>query len=103
MTTGEAMQSARSEVSIDNDRVRVTTWTLARDERTGRHRHELDYVVVPLTAGQLAMTSAGTATSSELTHGGCYFRDAGVEHDVSNPRAQTVAFVEIEIKRPALA
>lgn len=97
------MQSARSDVSIDNDRVRVTTWTLGEEERTGRHRHELDYVVVPLTAGQLAMTSAGTTTTSELTHGGCYFRAAGVEHDVSNPGTEPVVFVEIEIKCPAPA
>lgn len=94
------MQSAGPDVNIDNDRVRITTWSLARDERTGHHRHELDYVVVPLTAGLLAMTSAGTTTTSELTRGGCYFRDAGVEHDVSNAGSEPVVFVEIEIQRP---
>ena len=38
---------------IDNDRVRVTEWKFKPGAHTGWHRHEMDYVVVPVTHGQL--------------------------------------------------
>ena len=44
--------SAHGLVNEDNDQVRVTTWTFeAAGAATGRHRHEFDYVVVPITGG----------------------------------------------------
>ena len=36
---------------IDNERVRVTEWRFRPGEATGWHRHEFDYVVVPVTTG----------------------------------------------------
>ena len=39
-------------VQIDNERVRVTLWRFAPGEATGWHRHECDYVVVPLVTGR---------------------------------------------------
>jgi hypothetical protein len=41
-------------VFIDNDRVRVTEWRFAAGAATGWHRHEMDYVAVPLGDGMLA-------------------------------------------------
>lgn len=93
------MTTARPTVSVDNAVVRVSTWTLGPGDGTGPHQHDLDYVVVPLTAGQLAMTSAAGRTTSELAPGGCYFREAGVQHDVSNVGPAPVVFVEVEVKR----
>jgi hypothetical protein len=40
-------------VKVDNARVRVTEWRFAPGARTGHHRHEYPYVVVPLTTGSL--------------------------------------------------
>jgi len=38
------------ETVIDDERVRVTTWTFAADgDETGHHVHEYDYLVVPVT------------------------------------------------------
>jgi quercetin dioxygenase-like cupin family protein len=86
-------------VRIDNEAVRVTEWRFAPGAHTGHHRHEYDYVVVPLTTGPLAITSAtGNATAS-LTAGEPYYRPAGVEHDVANPNPTDFAFIEIELKR----
>ena len=46
------MSQARGTVSVDDDRVRVTTWTFeSAGTATGRHRHEFDYVIVPITGG----------------------------------------------------
>ncbi len=85
-------------VRIDNERVRVTEWRFAPGARTGFHRHELAYVVVPLTTGRLAATGPAGDTLSELIAGQPYFRPAGVEHDVSNANAFDFAFIEIELK-----
>ena len=86
-------------VQIDNERLRVTEWRFAPGAATGWHRHEHDYVVVPLTTGRLLLEEpGGTSRRSELTTGSSYFRRAGVEHDVINDNPFEFAFVEIELK-----
>jgi quercetin dioxygenase-like cupin family protein len=86
-------------VRIDNDAVRVTEWRFAPGAHTGRHRHEYPYVVVPLTTGSLAITSATGESDARLVTGEPYVRPAGVEHDVTNPNATEFVFIEIELKR----
>ena len=92
---------ARATVQVDNDRVRVTEWRFARDEATGWHRHEYDYVVVPMTVGPLRIRTAQAARCRTTS---CPARrtsgSAGAEHDVWNPNDREVVFVEIEIKSP---
>jgi quercetin dioxygenase-like cupin family protein len=90
--------SARATVHVDNERVRVTEWRFGPGEATGWHRHEYDYVIVPLTKGPLRLRSAQGETVGELVAGQAYFREAGAEHDVSNPNGYEVAFVETELK-----
>ena len=86
-------------VQVDNPRTRVTEWRFAPGAATGWHRHEFDYVVVPMTAGQLQLVdAAGKSTFAELTPGVSYFKAAGVEHDVINPNDGEFVFVEIEFK-----
>jgi beta-alanine degradation protein BauB len=93
------VRQARSETTIDNDTVRVTAWTIAPGESTGPHRHELDYVVVPVQAGELTMTATDVVTRTAMEPGTAYFRPAGVEHDVANDGERTVVFVEVELRR----
>ena len=84
---------------IDNDRVRVTEWKFKPGENTGWHRHEFDYVVVPITTGQLQLSDTNGERIVDIAPGIPYYRDQGVEHDVINPSAtDDVIFVEIEIK-----
>ncbi|MEO1089368.1 MAG: cupin domain-containing protein [Pseudomonadota bacterium] len=91
--------SATPTVFIDNDRTRVTEWRFAPGEATGWHRHAYDYVVVPMTTGQLKLVNGeGQATFADLTAGVPYFREAGVEHDVVNPNGFEFVFVETEFK-----
>jgi quercetin dioxygenase-like cupin family protein len=90
-------------VQVDNDRVRVTEWRFAPGAATGQHRHEFDYVVVPLTAGSLVLHEDGAERTAGIENGRAYFRTAGVEHDVVNGSPTEVAFVEVEIKTPAAA
>ena len=91
---------AEPTVFIDNDRVRVTEWRFAPGAATGWHRHEYDYVVLPLANGRLKLVQAGGKESfSELQLGVPYFREAGVEHDVINAKAFEFAFMETELKQ----
>lgn len=92
-------QQAVPTVLIDNDKVRVTEWRFAPGAATGWHRHEMDYVVVPIMDGRLELLTAGGQSSfAELELGKPYYRDAGVEHDVVNANAYEFAFIEIERK-----
>ena len=84
---------------IDNDRVRVTEWKFEPGAHTGWHRHEMDYVVVPVTNGHLHLKEPDGDRTVELVVGQPYFREEGVEHDVINPsKADDVIFIEVEMK-----
>jgi quercetin dioxygenase-like cupin family protein len=86
-------------VEIDNEQVRVTRWTLRPSEDTGQHRHEFDYVVVPLTQGQMFVANTdGSSTTNDVTPGSPYFRHSGAEHTVSNSGSDVLDFVEIEVR-----
>jgi quercetin dioxygenase-like cupin family protein len=87
-------------VKIDNDAVRVTEWRFTPGAHTGQHRHEYDYVVVPLTTGALTIRAVTGDSTADLTAGDPYFRPAGAEHDVVNATPTDFAFIEIELKRP---
>ncbi|MBM4439828.1 MAG: cupin domain-containing protein [Candidatus Rokubacteria bacterium] len=90
---------ATATVQVDTPEVRVTEWRLAPGTATGHHRHEYDYVVVPMTGGDLTVVAAGGTVVAPLTAGRAYFRKAGVEHDVQNATAREIVFVEVEVKR----
>lgn len=83
---------------VDNARIRVTRHRLAPGAHTGFHRHEYDYVVVPVTSGRMRIVQGGTEAFADLAGGVSYFRAAGVEHDVFNGGDSELVFVEVELK-----
>jgi beta-alanine degradation protein BauB len=91
--------SAKPIVHISNDRVIVTEWRFAPGANTGWHRHEYDYVIIPIKSGKLRLLEPGDVSRDvQLQNGVPYFRTAGVEHDVVNPNDGEFAFIEVEIK-----
>jgi quercetin dioxygenase-like cupin family protein len=82
----------------DTAEARVTQWRLPPGSATGHHRHEFDYVIVPITDGTLTIDSATGRAEFGLQAGVSYFRNAGVEHDVLNDTKREIVFVEVEIK-----
>jgi len=94
-----ARPPATPTVQIDNDRVRVTEWRFPPGTSTGWHRHEYDYVVVPMTTATLRILSAGGEAAGDLVTGQAYFRSAGAEHEVVNDNPFEVVFVETELKQ----
>ena len=93
------MLAAKSDVQVDTPEVRVTEWRLAPGSATGRHTHEMDYVIVPVTTGEMTIVAPdGQHSKSQLATGKSYFRKAGVEHDVLNETGTEIVFLEIELK-----
>src|SRR5262249_12811219 len=96
---GSQMLSAKSDVQVDTAEVRVTEWRLAPGSATGHHIHGMDYVIVPVTAGEMTIVAPnGERSKAQLAAGKSYFRKAGVEHDVLNETASEIVFLEVELK-----
>ena len=102
MTNNPQPGKAIGTVIIENERVRVTRWDFAGEgDATGWHRHEHDYVIVPLLDGRLVIEHGEGTDISELTQGVSYFRNSGVEHDVRNGNSFPYSFVEVELLQSA--
>jgi len=95
------MSAAQPTTAIDNERVRVTTWTFDADgANTGPHIHEYDYIVVPVTGGRFTVTEVdGTIHERQQESGVPYAGTAGTAHDAANLPGERAVFVEIELKR----
>ena len=85
-------------LKIETDRVRVAEWRLLPGDQTGYHKHGYDYIVVPLTGGELTIEDAGgNRIKFVTTMGEPYARPEGVEHNVRNLSDQEIRFTEIEL------
>ena len=94
------MSDARPTVAVDDERLWLTTWTFQPGDDTGHHRHEFEYVVVPITGGTFEVTeSDGSARVMEQEAGAPYVGRVGTEHNVTNRSETAAIFVEIELKR----
>lgn len=88
---------ASGDVQLENEHFRVTKWTIEPGGAIPMHRHDFDYVVVPLVTGTMHVTNAdGNEIVADLVHGVSYTRAAGVEHTVANRGVEPIAFVEVE-------
>lgn len=93
MSTG-----AHSRVQLENEHFRVTEWTIDPGGVIPMHRHEFEYVVVPMVTDTMhVVTAAGEEIVAELVAGESYTRPAGSEHQVENRTSDSpVVFVEVE-------
>ena len=98
MSTSSNRPSAIPTVQIENEVARVTEWRFPPGAETGWHRHEYDYVVVPISSGALLIDNGSEQNLAELRRGRSYFRRTGVEHNVINDNEFEFVFVETEFK-----
>lgn len=89
---------SHADTQLENERFRVTRWTIEPGGVIPMHRHDHDYVVVPLVTDTMHVRTAdGEQIVSELRVGESYTRPAGSEHEVTNPSTHTtIVFVEVE-------
>ncbi len=93
-----ARPRAAVHVQVDEPWARVTEYRFAPQAETGWHRHEHDYVVVPLMDGRLRLEEAGGSVRvAELRRHVSYTRRAGIEHNVVNASDGEFAFLEVEL------
>lgn len=93
MSTGST-----GEVQLENEFFRVTKWTIQPGGVIPMHRHDHEYVVVPMVTDRMhVVTADGEEIVADLVTGSSYTRSAGSEHQVENREsANDVVFVEIE-------
>jgi hypothetical protein len=87
-------------VMFENDCVRVWDFVVAPGKSKGWHRHELPYLIIPLTEGDIELESAltGEIARPRGSVGAPIWRDAGEVHDLRNVGAASYRNVLIELK-----
>lgn len=93
------MAKATSEILVDDERAVVTRWSLPPGAETGGHTHGLDYLVVYLMDGILTVEADGRVVEAPVKKHAVTSRPAGIAHNVANRSGDTIAFIEIELKR----
>lgn len=90
---------AQSNIQINNKDVKVTKFSFMPGQETGMHKHLYDYIVTPITDGNLLLVDKnGNKSDYNLLASHSYIRKAGVEHNVINNGKKKIIFVEIELK-----
>ena len=89
---------AVSTIQVENERVMVTKWEFEPNTMTGWHTHAYDYVVTPVSDGELSIVTPDGSTSRTLILGESYSGQAGVHHNVVNDSNKKLAFIEVELK-----
>lgn len=86
------------EIQLENEHFRVARWTIEPGGAIPMHRHEHEYVVVPMVTNAMHVTNAdGTETVSELVAGCSYTRPEGSEHRIEHRgTGEPIVFIEIE-------
>jgi quercetin dioxygenase-like cupin family protein len=86
-------------VIFENQHVRVWELAVEPGKSKGLHRHDLPYVIVPLTAGKIEIESIdGRVYRPDEKVGEAIWRDAGEIHDLKNLGTATYRNVLVEIK-----
>ncbi len=99
MPEGTTLGAIGDKVIFENDRIRVWSLTLAPSGIQPWHRHELPYLVVPLTPGDNFMRFAdGRTRATKETPGEVMWREPGIPHELENRGEATYSNVLIEFK-----
>jgi len=95
-----ARTPAIATVKIDEPHVRVTEYRFTQGSETGWHRHEADYVILPITDGDLLIENPdGSTRTVTLKANEPYTGREGTAHNVVAAGDRPFAFFEIEILR----
>ena len=84
---------------FEDDKTRITHWTMKPGEQTGWHSHDFDYVVVQLSGGRLHLDYAdGSEREVHYAPGGTLTGSAPVEHNATSVGDEAIVSLEIEYK-----
>ena len=88
-------------VMFENDQVRVWDFVVEAGRSKGWHRHELPYVIIPMTEGEIEIESAltGQIEKPKSVIGSPIWREAGEVHDLRNVGKAAYRNIIIELKQ----
>ncbi|MDR3466876.1 MAG: hypothetical protein P4M07_13115 [Xanthobacteraceae bacterium] len=102
MPEGTVLGKIGDKVILENETVRVWSLTLAPGAIQAWHRHDLPYLVVPLTPGDNIMRFAdGRVRATKETPGEALWREPGIPHELENAGTGIYSNLLIEFKQPA--
>ena len=102
MPEGTVMGEIGDEVIFENESIRVWRLMLRPGETQSWHRHDLPYLVVPLTEGNNVMRFAdGRERPTQEKPGDALWREPGMPHELENTGAADYSNILVEVKRPA--
>ena len=86
-------------VLFENEHIRVWSITLDPGGKQPWHRHDLPYLIVPLTAGKNVMAfDDGRVRNTEEKPGEVIWREPGIPHELTNVGDWQYRNVLIEVK-----
>ena len=100
-TASEAAERpmATGNMVFEDDKTRITHWTMNPGEQTGWHSHDFDYVVVQLSGGRLHLDFAdGSEREIDYAPGNTLTGSAPIEHNATSVGEETIISIEIEYK-----
>ncbi len=88
-------------VTYENAQVRVWDFVVEPGKNKGWHRHDLPYVIIPMTDGDIELESAltGEIERPKGKIGEPIWRDAGEVHDLRNVGNASYRNILVEIKQ----
>jgi beta-alanine degradation protein BauB len=99
MPEGTELGKIGDKVVFENDRVRVWSLTVPPGGIQPWHRHDLPYLVVPLTNGDNLMRFAdGRERTTKEAPGDAIWREPGIPHELENRGGAIYSNVLIEFK-----
>ena len=99
MPEGTLLGQIGKEILFENEQVRIWGLSLEPGEVQPWHRHDLPYIIVPLTAGDNVMRFAdGRERPTHEEVGGVLWREPGIPHELQNRGHWTYRNVLIELK-----
>ncbi len=99
--TGRALGPIGDRILFENDLIRVWAVALEAGQIQPWHRHDLPYLIVPLTAGHNEMEfDDGRIRQTEEVVGEVIWREAGIPHELRNISSWLYRNVLIEFKQP---
>ena len=102
MTDDTPLGQIGKEILFENDHVRIWGLSLEPGEIQPWHRHDLPYIIVPLTPGDNIMRFAdGRERPTQETVGGVLWREPGIPHELENRSDWAYRNVLIELKEAA--
>jgi quercetin dioxygenase-like cupin family protein len=88
-----------TEVTFENDQVRVWDMKVAAGGKKAWHHHTMDYVIINVTGGRIELENVdGKTIIADDKVGGVIWNDAGQKHELRNLSGGLYQNILVELK-----